>query len=290
MNKWIKFLICVITIEFIAIGCVLAGQEKFGTGQNSSAQSQSTTPAIEQVETSGTFGGQTETPAKQPEQKPVEPAKPVSQDIDTALNIKLTGSYLDTYNKAVAGLTNSTADRNKKLIAKIGLQILQSKVIKYENALHFYSLSYTASGGSSKAKCYDLKDCINRINNGQRIYTDCFGFVRLTHSIACYTLSKTNPGSVAGLSGLYGYKGSYTGSNITSLNKLSCGTVIYDRLTGTGSTTNRHVAIYLYTENGKVVYMDQSRIFTGEHKSGSYIYSAPGSRPYKFNTYKSYCV
>ena len=176
------------------------------------------------------------------------------------------------------------------MVAKIGLQILQSNVIKYENALHFYSLTYKSSGGSSKATYYDLKDCINRINKGQRIYTDCFGFVRLTHAIACYTLNPSSPESVSGLSGLYGYKGSYTGSNITSLGKLSCGTVIYDRLTGTGSSTNRHVAIYLYTENGKVVYMDQSRIFTGEHKAGSYIYSAPGSRPYKFNTYKNYCA
>ena len=65
--------------------------------------------------------------------------------------------------------------------------------------------------------------------------------MRLAHSIAAYSINSKNPESVVGLSGLYGYKGSYTGSAISSLNKLDCSTVIYDRLTGSGSSTDPYV-------------------------------------------------
>ena len=208
--------------------------------------------------------------------------------VSTPLTIKLSGSYLQTYNNATKNLTNSAADKNRKLVAMIGLQILQSKVIKYENKLHFYSLSYTNSGASQGAKFYSLKDCIKRINAGKRIYTDCFGFVRLTHSIAAYSINPANPENVSGLGGLYGYKGSYTGASISSLSKLNCSTVIYDRLTGSGSSTNRHVAMYLYSDGSSVVYMDQGGDYTGTYKYGSYIYYSK-SNPYKFNTFKDYC-
>lgn len=287
MKKFFKVLVCIIAIEIIAACCILMGQDipievNLGGSQNA-------TPATVQTESSIEFGTGYESLPHTNNQEEPKNAEQVA-DVESVLNITLSGTYLETYQKATKGLSNSTVDRNRKMIAKIGLQILQSKVIKYENALHFYSLTYSASGGTAKAKTYNLKNCIDRINKGQTIYTDCFGFVRLTHSIACYTLNPSNPESVQGMSGLYGYKGSYTGAGITSLDKLACGTVIYDRLTGTGSTTNRHVAMYLYTENGKVVYIDQSRIFSGEHKESSYIYSKPGSRAYKFNTYKNYCA
>lgn len=285
MKKFFKVLVCIIAIEIIAACCILMGKDvpiQIGGGIQTSA------PATGQTEKEKSSSvAKNEAPSSSGKES-LPKAEEVA-DVESVLTIKLSGVYLETYNKSIAGLSNSVADKNRKMIAKIGLQILQSGSIKYENALHFYSLTYSASGGTAKAKTYDLRDCISRINKGQTIYTDCFGFVRLTHSIACYTLNKSNPESVGPMSGLYGYKGSYTGSNITSLDRLRCGTVIYDRLTGTGSTTNRHVAIYLYTENGKTVYMDQSRIFNGDHREGAYIYSKPGSRAYKFNTYKDYC-
>lgn len=219
----------------------------------------------------------------------VEPSKPqVASDIASPLNIVLSGNYLSAYNSATKNLSNSTSDRNRKLVVKIGLQILQSKTIKYENALHFYSLSYSTSAGTPKAKTYSLKDAIKRINAGERIYTDCFGFVRLTHSIACYAINPNNPGSVSGLSGLYGYIGAYShSSKYSSLNVMNAGTVIYDRLTG--SSGDRHVAMFLYANGNSVVYMDQGGIKTGEFKSSGYIYSAAVSNPYKFNGYKDYC-
>ena len=262
IKKFFKVITCILAIEFIFIYCLIKNENSDYADIKNGNLNQNSSASIENV----------------------------SYDVDTALNIELTGDYLDTYKKSVAGLGNSSTDLNRKLVAKIGLQILQSKVIKYENELHFYSLTYSASGAVAGAVYYDLEDCIKRINNGKRIYTDCFGFVRLTYSIACYTINKNNPSSVAKMSELYGHKGAYTGASITSINKLSCGNVIYDRLTGTGSTTNRHVAIFLYEENGNVIYMDQSRVFNGEHRAGSYIYSAPSSKAYKFNTYKEYCV
>jgi len=281
LKKFFKIVACVLIVEIIAISISLVGENpsKFGIGKSSN-QEGTQTPAIEQVLSDETSSGGGEVlPDKKDE----------SFDVETALEIELTGSYLDVYKKSVAGLGDSAEDMNRRLVAKIGLQILQSGVIKYENELHFYSMTYNGSGGTPEAIYYDLENCIERINNGQRIYTDCFGFVRLTYSIACYTINSSNPGSVAGLSGLYGYRGSYTGDKITSTDLLSCGTVIYDRLTGTGSTTNRHVAMFLYEEDGNVIYMDQSRVFSGEHQEGAYIYSKPGSRAYKFNTYKNYC-
>lgn len=281
IKKFFKIIACALAIELVLI-CVSIAVEnpKFFKGKNGNAE-QNSSPSIELV-----VDDKTATESDEGKTENVD----VDYDIETALDIELTGSYLDVYKKSVAGLGDLAADLNRRLVAKIGLQILQSKVIKYENELHFYSLSYSNSGGAAGAVYYDLEDCIERINNGERIYTDCFGFVRLTYSIACYTINNSNPASVAKMSELYGYKGAYTGASITSVDKLSCGNVIYDRLTGTGSTKNRHVAIFLYEENGDVIYMDQSRVFSGEHREGSYIYSAPSSRVYKFNTYKEYCV
>ena len=287
MKKFFKFLVCIIAIEIIAACCILMGRDvpvqlaNFGQISTSSTE--------QKTESGKSSTVVTETLPSSSGKESAPKAEEVA-DFESVLNVQLSGTYLETYKKATAGLSDSIGDKNRKLVAKIGLQILQSNVIKYENALHFYSLGYAASGGSAGATTYSLKDCIDRINRRQTIYTDCFGFVRLTHSIACYSLNKADPESVGPMNGLYGYKGSYTGTQITSLSSLHCGTVIYDRLTGTGSTKNRHVAIYLYTENGKVVYMDQSRIFTGEHKESSYIYSKPGSKAYKFNTYRDYCT
>lgn len=214
--------------------------------------------------------------------------KEVEYTVSTPLNIELSGRYLESYRIATKNLSNSDSDRNKKLVAMIGLQILQANVIKYEYEYHFYSLEYSNSGGVQAAEFYSLKDCIDRINTKKTVYTDCFGFVRLVHSIAAYSINSDNPKSVNGLCELYGYRGSYTGSAISSLNKLDCSTLIYDRLTGTESLKNRHVAIYLYSNGNKVVYMDQAGIFEGTYNDSSYIYY-PKLNPHKFNTFKSYC-
>lgn len=213
-----------------------------------------------------------------------------SEDIPSALTIKLSGEYLDAFKQA--SKTISTSDTKSLTLIKVGLQILQSKTIKYENALHFYSLDYTSSGASAKAKTYSLKNCINRINNGERIYTDCFGFVRLVHSITCYTINNNSPESVSGISGLYGWKGAYSeGKNITSINSIKSGAVIYDTKTGRDagySSNNRHVAMYLYANSNTVFYMDQGGIKSGQIKNENYIYSSCNSTPYKFNKFKNY--
>lgn len=209
-----------------------------------------------------------------------------AKSVPSALNINLSGNYLTAFQKATKTLPKS--DTKSLILIKVGLQILQSKTIKYENALHFYSLSYSNSGSKQRAQFYNLKDCISRINNKNYIYTDCFGFVRLAHSIACYTIDKNNPESVSGLSNLYGWKGAYSeGKTLTALKKLKSGAVIYDTLTGSG-TGERHVAMYLYANGNEVVYMDQGGIKTGTFKNGTHIYSTAVSKPYKFNKFKNY--
>ena len=291
-------LTCILTVELALVLCTISGIIKpFNYSDSNSSSGTTTEQKLNNDKganyggsgsggssSSGSGGSSTNTDV-QP--KPSVPA--VSNDIASPLNIVLTGNYLTSYNNATKNLSNSTSDRNKKLVVKIGLQILQSKTIKYENELHFYSLSYTSSAGTPRAVKYSLKDAINRINAGQRIYTDCFGFVRLAHSIACYAINPSSPGSVSGLSGLYGYKGAYSqSSKYSNVGVLGAGTVIYDRLTG--SSGDRHVAMFLYASGNSVVYMDQGGIKTGEFKSGSgYIYSTAVRNPYKFNGYKNYC-
>lgn len=277
LKRVLLVIVSLIVVEFVLIGCVVSGL--IVPGGNASSQSQ-TAGVVQENNNSKD--------SKAEEQKESLEIKQETEIVSSVLSIKLSDAYLNVYKEATKNLTNSVSDKNKKLVALIGLQILQSKVIKYENELHFYSLSYSNSGGVSAAKYYSLKDCINRINAGQRIYTDCFGFVRLAHSIAAYSINSKNPESVAGLSGLYGYKGSYTGAAISSLSKLDCSTVIYDRLTGSGSSKNRHVAMFLYSYGNSAVYMDQGGVYTGTFKNDSYIYYAK-SNPYKFNTFKNYC-
>lgn len=289
-------LACILVVEFALVLCTISGIIKPFNYSDSNSSSGTTTEQNLNNKSDTSYGGSgsnssgtggssnsgsTES-GKQPSNLEVSTA------VETPLNIVLTGNYLSAYNSAIKYLSNSTSDRNRKLVVKIGLQILQSKTIKYENALHFYSLSYSTSAGTPKAKTYSLKDAINRINAGKTIYTDCFGFVRLAHSIACYSINPSNPSAVSGLSGLYGYKGGYSqASKYSSLGVLNAGTVLYDRLTG--SSGDRHVAMFLYSNGNSVVYMDQGGIKTGEFKSSSYIYSTAVKNPYKFNGYKNYC-
>ena len=207
-----------------------------------------------------------------------------ADSVKTPLNIKLTGDYLKAFNNTVKKLSSSEVKNN--LIVKIGLQILQSKTISYENALHFYSLSYTNSAGTPKAKTYSLKDTINRINAGKTIYTDCFGFARLTYCIAAYQINPSNPGSVSGLKNMYGWTGGYgDGQSYSSLSSLKGGTMLYDRLTG--SNGDRHVAMFLFNSGNDVTYMDQSGIHTGTFK-GTYIHATKGGNPYKFNKMRNF--
>lgn len=210
-------------------------------------------------------------------------------EVPSALSIELTGDYLTAFQKS--SQTLATDDTKSLILIKVALQILQSKTISYKNALHFYSLEYENSGGTAGAKTYSLVNCINRINDGNRIYTDCFGFVRLVHSITCYTINKNNPSSVSGLSSLYGWKGAYSeGKTFSSINSFKSGAVIYDTITGTDagySSSNRHVGMFLYVEGSNIVYIDQGGIKRGQSK-GTYIYSAINSVPYKFNKFKNY--
>ena len=242
---------------------------------------------------------QTSTASKTPETKPsqnntnnntvtITTSKPVDiNSVPSALNIKLSGDYLTAFNKAIKTLPSD--DLKSQVLIKVGLQILQSKTIKYRNALHFYSLDYTNSCSIANRKTYSLIDAIRRINAKDYIYTDCFGFVRLTHSIAAYTLNNDNPEAITGISGLYGYRGAYSqGSSFNSMQKLKSGAVVYDCLTGSG-TGERHVAMYLYTSGSDIMLMDESGLRVGTFKSGSYIYSSQGTNnPYKFNKFKNY--
>lgn len=214
-------------------------------------------------------------------------SKPVDvNSVPSALSFPLKGEYLTAFNNAVKTIPSN--DLKSQVLIKVSLQILQSKTIKYKYALHFYSLDYKNSCSVANKQKYSLIDAISRINAGRYIYTDCFGFVRLAHSIACYTLNNKSPESVTGLSGLYGYKGAYSqGATFNSLSKLKSGAVVYDCLTGSG-TGERHVAMYLYTNGSEVVLIDESGFRKGEFKAGSYIFSAKGSNPYKFNKYKNY--
>ncbi len=281
-------LTCILVVEFALVLCTISGIIKpFNYSDSDSSSGVTTEQKVDDKKSdSGSGYGSNSSGTNELEKEPVKPQ--ISTDIETPLNIVLSGNYLSVYKNATKNLSNSTSDRNRKLVVKIGLQILQSKTIKYENELHFYSLSYSTSAGTPKAKTYSLKDAISRINAGQRIYTDCFGFVRLTHSIACYAINPSNPSAVSGMSGLYGYKGAYSqSSKYSSLGVLNAGTVLYDRLTG--SSGDRHVAMFLYANGNSVTYMDQGGIKTGEFKNGSYIYSTAVSNPYKFNGYKNYC-
>ena len=63
----------------------------------------------------------------------------VSADsVPSVLNIKLSGDYLTAFKKSVKNLSSS--DIKSQVLIKVGLQILQSNTIRYENALHFYNL------------------------------------------------------------------------------------------------------------------------------------------------------
>lgn len=207
------------------------------------------------------------------------------------LNITLSGDYYTAYLNAVKGLGDSETDNYKKLIAKIGLQILQSKTIVYSYDYHYYSLSYSASANIANKNYYNLKSAINCINSGKKFYTDCFGFVRLTYSIACYAVNSSAPQNVQKLNALYGYAGGYQNtSKITSIGNLTCGAMLADRLTGAiGGTSDRHVAIFLYRNGNTCYYMDQDGLFASNFVfTGNYIYSAVYSKPYKFNCFKNF--
>ena len=82
--------------------------------------------------------------------------------VPSALTITLKGDYLTAFKKATK--TFGSKDTKSQILIKVGLQILQSKTIRYERALHFYSLSYSNAGNAQFAKSYSLNNCINRIN------------------------------------------------------------------------------------------------------------------------------
>jgi len=206
--------------------------------------------------------------------------------IPSALTIKLEGKYLEAYTNATSNIPVS--DTKSRILIKVGLQILQSGTITYEYALHYYSLNYTHSASEQKVKQYNLLDAINRINQKKTIYTDCFGYARLTHVIAAYTINPKDPGSVEGLGNMYGLKGGYAdGKTYNNLSVLKNGAMLYDCVTGSGGGS-RHVAIFLYAKGNSVTYMDQSGLHTGEFK-GTYIYAVKGSaKPYNFNKYRNF--
>lgn len=192
-------------------------------------------------------------PAVQPQVKPEENPQN-TEKYKSALNIVLTGKYKEHYNKAIANLSNSDEDEKRKLVCKVGLQILQSNLIKYERYLHFYSLAYTNSVGQGQKQFYSLTDAIKTINKNQIIYTDCFGYVRLVYSISAYSINPSNPEAVSGLKELYGYRGAYsTATKISSQSVLKPGDMIVDK-TGGG----KHVAIYLYSVGTTIVYIDET--------------------------------
>ena len=207
--------------------------------------------------------------------------------IPSVLTIRLSGNNLIAFNKATKTLPAD--DHYSRILIKIALQLLESNTLVFEQADHYYSLSFKKSGYQINAKTYNLKNCITRINQGQYVYCDNFGFLRLAHSIACYTINKSNPELVKGLSGLYGQKGTYSeGITFNAMKSLKSGAVIYDCLTGP-KTGERYVAMFLYTNGTEVVFLDHCGIHTGQFQNNSYIYSSISSPAYKFNKFKNYC-
>jgi len=257
---------------------------------SNSSSSQTTNPSTNNSSGSGNNNSQTTNPGSNGSGSTSTSTSALNSAkwYTSPLKITLSGNYLTTYNNAVKGLSkNNEDDRKRELVVHIGLQILQSEVITYENALHYYSLNYTTTCDKASKDTYSLTNAISRINSKSKIYTDCFGFARLSHCIAAYAINPSHPENVSGLNKMYGWQGGYANSSkIGDSSKLTTGSVIMDRTTGSGSG-NRHVAIFLYASGDKLIYMDQKGIFTAKWKYSS-VYCDAVSKPYKFAYAKDY--
>ncbi len=253
------------------------------------------------------------------------------EDIVTPLTFELNSTYKIYFMNASAQLDSNDIDYGKNLVLlKVALQIRQLNPITWDDGYHYYMIGgkdkyNTTHANHGEKAFYDLEDCIdnlNKIGNGElsaggyRHYTDCFGFMRLSYSIAAYHFDSENPANVSGLGSVYTSKyeghtpGGYGGSemkNPDDISKLKPGCAIYDRITYTSDGEpyggNRHVAMYLYTkENGEIVYLDQSWTITDATYefvanvnefpvvSGTYsnFYAIRSESGYIFNTYNNY--
>ncbi len=211
-----------------------------------------------------------------------------------------------------------------------------SVAINYQYAVHFYGLASdynglvdkpnfcnrtyssdsdnppycpTSDAGSLCSKCYNTKKkkysltyAIQTINSGKKIYTDCFGYVRLAYCIAGYQFFQDAPNKYTSV---YEWRGGYNGAKFGEnniINKLDVGTCIQDQISGGKNyNSDRHVAMYLYVEDdGTVHYVDQGGIRTGTYvyethysKSGAFVYrgyhiKGTNSRAYRFCGYEDY--
>lgn len=242
--------------------------------------------------------------------------------IASPLNNPLEGKYRQWFLET----SKRCSDDIKRLtLVKIALQILQRGII-YQYAIHKYSEKFNGlsnkpnycNNTNNKHRYCDISGCtncyqykkvdynlsttINILNAGKVfgyyrewnnntdygvIFTDCFGFVRLSHAAMGYFLSPDSPRSNTSV---YEWGGSYEGSphTSTSLSTLKVGTCIQDRLTGPG---DRHVAMYLYTgDDGTVYYIDQGGLCTAKFKKGSDNKYTITDGNYRFNTYIDYVV
>ena len=220
-------------------------------------------------------------------------------------NIELKGDYEDLFMETSKRCSN---DIPRLTLIKIALQILQVG-IKYQYAIHKYA--YTDGGyydnklydglatfpnfcyktNNSNRKClnpgncsdcygktkvyYDLKTTIEILNSNTKIYTDCFGFVRLAYSMMGWHLNSQNPREY---SDIYGDRGAYVTNSFkdaAEIVTLKPGVCIQDY--GGSRAADRHVALYLYTEeDGTTVHwIDQGGIYQYDT---SYIYDSEKNR------------
>ena len=116
LKRVLLVIVSLIIVEFVLIGCVVSGIIVPGGTANFNNQ------------TAGIVQENNNKESVAEEQKESFDVKQESEVVFSVLNIKLSGEYLEVYNKATKNLTNSTSDKNKKLVALIGLQILHMKM------------------------------------------------------------------------------------------------------------------------------------------------------------------
>lgn len=147
----------------------------------------------------------------------------------SALTVELSGKNLEMYNKAINTLLNDNEGHIRELVIRVALQILEAKVLTFDNNDYYISAEWNQSCANRGQERYSVVSYINYINGKKTCYIDNFGFARLVFSISAYSIDNQNPKDVDKLNSLYGESG-----NIDELSKLKT----YSLKTGTLLTEN----------------------------------------------------
>jgi len=117
-----------------------------------------------------------------------------------------------------------------------------------------------------------LDDVVSAIESGKKWTTDCFGFARL-----CQLLYFDHQN-------LSAYRQMTSGINSPS--NMESGAIMRAFRANSGTTTNKHVAMYLYHEGNTVYYIDQSGLQTGTfYNTPVSVYCSNDSTTYTSNGY-----